>query len=168
MLAFRKALGRAATGAMRFALRVQADTLCAGRSPARRGLVLVGSLAPAAGPLSSGRSLQLRSSPKLPRGGWPAFPAPRPPQSAWAAGAPLPWSSRSPRAAAPRVLPVGLVSRGITSTTSLHARKAGQTDDAKWNTRLEELRLIAAGNGGVVHVSQGYPELKLGAWCNNQ
>ncbi|KAJ1482958.1 hypothetical protein T484DRAFT_1951024, partial [Baffinella frigidus] len=196
MLSFPKAWGPA-----RLALQDATDggTLWAGRSQARRGLVLVGSLAPAAGSLSSGRSLQLRSSPKLPRGGWPAFlTAPRPPQHSWAAGAPLPWFSRSPRAAPPQVLPVGLVSRGVTSTTSLHASAGGgksasaksekqkkklkdkemaekekaieaEIKDAKWSGRLEELRLVAAGNGGTAHVSQGDPERPaLGTWCNTQ
>jgi hypothetical protein len=41
--------------------------------------------------------------------------------------------------------------------------------DAKWSGRLEELRLVAAGNGGTAHVSQGDPERPaLGTWCNTQ
>ncbi|KAJ1486856.1 hypothetical protein T484DRAFT_1890083 [Baffinella frigidus] len=185
MLAFPKAQ------TLRLGLRVHCatgpDTLCAGRSQARRVLfcaVLLGSLAPEAGSISPGGSLELLPVfPNLSRGGWPAFlTAPRLPQTSWSAGAPLPWCRRSPRGpnAAPlRVLPVALVSRGIISDPrnvpwALHARArhasaGGGKQDMNWSQRLEELRVVAEGNGGDAHVPQGDPERpQLGTWCATQ
>ena len=127
MLSFPKASGRAVTGeTVRLFQDADGDTLRVGRSPARRVLlcvVVLSSLAQEARSLSLGRPVHLRSSPQLPSrssSGCPAFlTAPRLPQSSsWAAGDPRPVCRRSPRvphAAPQRVLPVALVSRGITS-----------------------------------------------------
>ena len=41
--------------------------------------------------------------------------------------------------------------------------------DANWDQRLEELRLVAAANGGVAHVPKGNLERpELGEWCHHQ
>ena len=41
--------------------------------------------------------------------------------------------------------------------------------DAKWDRQLEELRLVAAANGGKANVPEGDPERpELGPWCKNQ
>ena len=38
-----------------------------------------------------------------------------------------------------------------------------------WDTSFEELRAVAAGNGGVAHVTRRDPERPaLGRWCNEQ
>ncbi|KAJ1472545.1 hypothetical protein T484DRAFT_1839932 [Baffinella frigidus] len=136
--------------------------------------------------MSSVHSVQLRSSPQLPPRGWPAFLTAPHLQQSWtgAPGAPLPCCRRSPQApnAAPqRVLPVALVSLGITYNPrnvpwALHASAGvGQGTvaqverDAAWDQRLEELRLFKEGTGGVAHVSQGDPErMALGEWCMTQ
>jgi hypothetical protein len=45
----------------------------------------------------------------------------------------------------------------------------GQTHEALWDQRLEELRLVATANGGVAHVPRRDPEQpELGVWCNTQ
>ena len=42
-------------------------------------------------------------------------------------------------------------------------------DEARWDQRLEELRLVAEANGGVAEVSVGEPErVALRTWCNRQ
>jgi len=41
--------------------------------------------------------------------------------------------------------------------------------DAKWDQSLEELRLVAAGNGGLANVSKKDPQRpELGKWCERQ
>ena len=136
MLPFPKVSGWAATGeAVRLMQDADSDTLWVGRSCVRRVLfcgVVLTLLLQEVQSLSSGRSLQLRSSPQLPQrssSGWSAFlTAPRLPQfCSWAAGNLLPLCRRSPwipHAAPQRVLLVALVSRDITSSPlnmTLHA-----------------------------------------------
>ena len=42
-------------------------------------------------------------------------------------------------------------------------------NDAKWDRRLEELRLVAEANGGKADVPQGDPvQPELGRWCAKQ
>ena len=171
MLAFPKALGRAVRlGA------TDVETRWLGRSNTRRVLfcvVLFGSLAPEAHSLSSGQSLQIRSSPNRPRGGWPAFlTAPRLPHTSWGSAAPPPVCRRSTQAAnsAPPLLPVALLSFGITSDPrkvpwALHAGK----HDTNWDNSFEELVVVKKGNGGEAHVTQRDPARPaLGTWCVHQ
>ena len=41
--------------------------------------------------------------------------------------------------------------------------------EAAWDQRLEELRLVAEGNGGVANVLETDPDRsELGVWCSNQ
>ena len=74
------------------------------------------------------------------------------------AGAPLLWFWRSPRVSNAAVhFPI----------KALMAKMS--TNDARWNKRLDELRLFAKNNGGKAHVPQRDPERReLGNWCMTQ